>query len=252
MDETKENDAYEEELLDYEEEDEKVTDSVNTKVNGESAKKGYVGIHSSGFRDFLLKPELLRAIVDSGFEHPSEGKGELRPGAALRLNIFNQALWGQWLWRFACKKGRGWGKGGDYKGCFIYRLPMEEWGQCCWNIVLHGEVQYCGLEELLVLVEKGYVGCKDWGRIGLNETLHLWVLFRLSPVPGVMRGNITSFPQNAIWDAHAWPLYEFIWNLASSGAFQVMAITGCYVEAITLPVLERRFGVILLLWTSIH
>nr|GEW35732.1 DEAD-box ATP-dependent RNA helicase 56 isoform X1 [Tanacetum cinerariifolium] len=33
---------------------------------------GYVGIHSSGFSDFLLKPELLRAIVDSGFEHPSE------------------------------------------------------------------------------------------------------------------------------------------------------------------------------------
>ena len=36
--------------------------------------RGYVGIHSSGFRDFLLKPELRRAIVDSGFEHPSEGK----------------------------------------------------------------------------------------------------------------------------------------------------------------------------------
>lgn len=37
-------------------------------------KKGsYVGIHSTGFRDFLLKPELLRAIVDCGFEHPSEG-----------------------------------------------------------------------------------------------------------------------------------------------------------------------------------
>ncbi|XP_040937781.1 ATP-dependent RNA helicase SUB2 isoform X2 [Gossypium hirsutum] len=34
---------------------------------------GYVGIHSSGFTDFLLKPELLRSIVDSGFEHPSEG-----------------------------------------------------------------------------------------------------------------------------------------------------------------------------------
>jgi len=33
-----------------------------------------VGIHSSGFRDFLLKPELLRAIQDCGFEHPSEGK----------------------------------------------------------------------------------------------------------------------------------------------------------------------------------
>jgi ATP-dependent RNA helicase UAP56/SUB2 len=37
-------------------------------------KKGsYVGIHSTGFRDFLLKPELLRAISDLGFEHPSEG-----------------------------------------------------------------------------------------------------------------------------------------------------------------------------------
>ncbi|KAE8662950.1 DEAD-box ATP-dependent RNA helicase 15 [Hibiscus syriacus] len=67
------NDAYEEELLDYEEEDEKAPDSVSTKA-ADSAKKGYVGIHSSGFRDFLLKPELLRAIVDSGFEHPSEGK----------------------------------------------------------------------------------------------------------------------------------------------------------------------------------
>ncbi|CAN4097879.1 unnamed protein product [Withania somnifera] len=74
MGDTKENEAYEEELLDYEEDDEKALDSVNGKVNGESAKKGYVGIHSSGFRDFLLKPELLRAIVDSGFEHPSEGK----------------------------------------------------------------------------------------------------------------------------------------------------------------------------------
>ncbi|KAF7817245.1 DEAD-box ATP-dependent RNA helicase 56 [Senna tora] len=73
MGETK-DEGYEEELLDYEEEEEKAPDSVGTKVNGETAKKGYVGIHSSGFRDFLLKPELLRAIVDSGFEHPSEGK----------------------------------------------------------------------------------------------------------------------------------------------------------------------------------
>lgn len=39
-----------------------------------SAHRGhYVGVHASGFRDFLLKPELLRAIVDCGFEHPSEG-----------------------------------------------------------------------------------------------------------------------------------------------------------------------------------
>lgn len=30
-------------------------------------------MHSSGWKEFLLKPELLRAIVDCGFEHPSEG-----------------------------------------------------------------------------------------------------------------------------------------------------------------------------------
>jgi ATP-dependent RNA helicase UAP56/SUB2 len=40
---------------------------------GAATKGSYVGIHSTGFRDFLLKPELLRAITDCGFEHPSEG-----------------------------------------------------------------------------------------------------------------------------------------------------------------------------------
>lgn len=34
----------------------------------------YAGIHNASFRDFLLKPELLKAIGDCGFEHPSEGK----------------------------------------------------------------------------------------------------------------------------------------------------------------------------------
>ncbi|CAI9773168.1 unnamed protein product [Fraxinus pennsylvanica] len=90
MGEMKENDAYEEELLDYEEEDDKAPDSV-TKLNGESAKKGYVGIHSSGFRDFLLKPELLRAIVDSGFEHPSEVQHECIPQAILGMDVICQA-----------------------------------------------------------------------------------------------------------------------------------------------------------------
>lgn len=41
--------------------------------NNVDKKGSYVGIHSTGFRDFLLKPELLRAIADCGFEHPSEG-----------------------------------------------------------------------------------------------------------------------------------------------------------------------------------
>ncbi|XP_047965747.1 DEAD-box ATP-dependent RNA helicase 15-like [Salvia hispanica] len=56
-----------------------------------SVYRGYVGIHSSGFRDFLLKPELLRAIVDSGFEHPSEVQHECIPQAILGMDVICQA-----------------------------------------------------------------------------------------------------------------------------------------------------------------
>ena len=66
------------ELLKYsDEEDEDGTGDQNGAEAAAQEKKdvkgNYVSIHSSGFRDFLLKPELLRAIVDCGFEHPSEG-----------------------------------------------------------------------------------------------------------------------------------------------------------------------------------
>lgn len=66
----------ENELLDYEEasDNEGQNDASSAVEQAKKEVKGtYVSIHSSGFRDFLLKPELLRAIVDCGFEHPSEG-----------------------------------------------------------------------------------------------------------------------------------------------------------------------------------
>ena len=77
--------SAEEDLIDYSDEELATTEAAPAAENG--AKKGdltvsggsadkkgsYVGIHSTGFRDFLLKPELLRAITDCGFEHPSEG-----------------------------------------------------------------------------------------------------------------------------------------------------------------------------------
>lgn len=75
-----------EELIDYEEDINSTTvaDSLIVKKDESSGpvKKGYVGIHSTGFRDFLLKPELLRAIGDCGFEHPSEGNFELKASEA--------------------------------------------------------------------------------------------------------------------------------------------------------------------------
>ncbi len=69
-------------LLDYDEGDDEPEQQTNGTDAGSEKKavKGtYVSIHSSGFRDFLLKPELLRAIVDCGFEHPSEGKVQMAP-----------------------------------------------------------------------------------------------------------------------------------------------------------------------------
>lgn len=64
----------EQELLDYDEDEpQQETNEAATGASAaaETKKGGYVSIHSSGFRDFLLKPELLRAIIDCGFEHPS-------------------------------------------------------------------------------------------------------------------------------------------------------------------------------------
>lgn len=56
------------------------------------AKKGHhIGIHASGFRDFLLKAELIRAVVDCGFEHPSEVQHECIPQAVLGTDILGQA-----------------------------------------------------------------------------------------------------------------------------------------------------------------
>nr|POE54025.1 dead-box atp-dependent rna helicase 56 [Quercus suber] len=90
MGEVKDNE-YEEELVDFEDDDPKALDSASAKPVSDSAKRGYVGIHSSGFRDFLLKPELLRAIVDSGFEHPSEVQHECIPQAILGMDVICQA-----------------------------------------------------------------------------------------------------------------------------------------------------------------
>nr|XP_006821292.1 PREDICTED: spliceosome RNA helicase DDX39B isoform X2 [Saccoglossus kowalevskii] len=90
---TEENNIQEEELLDYDEEEQQET-TQETGGDGDKKKdvKGnYVSIHSSGFRDFLLKPELLRAIVDCGFEHPSEVQHECIPQAILSMDVLCQA-----------------------------------------------------------------------------------------------------------------------------------------------------------------
>lgn len=77
-------------LAEYDSEEETPAETTEAKV-GEKSKDTYVAIHSSGFREFLLKPELLRSISDCGFEHPSEVQHECIPQAILGTDVICQA-----------------------------------------------------------------------------------------------------------------------------------------------------------------
>ncbi|KAF2149633.1 putative ATP-dependent RNA helicase [Myriangium duriaei CBS 260.36] len=101
--------SAEEDLIDYSDEEVQTTSAApasngaaaapangdakkgDLTVTGAGAKGSYVGIHSTGFRDFLLKPELLRAITDCGFEHPSEVQQVCIPQAILGTDVLCQA-----------------------------------------------------------------------------------------------------------------------------------------------------------------
>jgi ATP-dependent RNA helicase UAP56/SUB2 len=64
-----------EEILDYDEIE--LEDQADKKEGGDAAgdnKLTYSSIHSTSFKDHMLKNELVRALQDCGFENPSEGK----------------------------------------------------------------------------------------------------------------------------------------------------------------------------------
>lgn len=77
-----EDDEY---LANYEEIEE--DEATEVKAADEVKKGSYAGIHACGFPDFLLKEELLRAVTDCGFEHPSEVQQECIPQACLGSDI---------------------------------------------------------------------------------------------------------------------------------------------------------------------
>ncbi|KAI4286545.1 MAG: hypothetical protein Q9185_003074 [Variospora sp. 1 TL-2023] len=96
----------EEDLIDYSDEELQTNDAAGVnaattnggaKSDGLAApvtadKKGsYVGMNTAGFRDFLLKPELLKAITDCGFEHPSDVQQKCIPQAILGGDVLCQA-----------------------------------------------------------------------------------------------------------------------------------------------------------------
>ncbi|KAI0465218.1 Suppressor of the cold-sensitive snRNP biogenesis mutant brr1-1 [Komagataella kurtzmanii] len=90
----------EEELLDYSDSEEiAVAPSGTTTADKEAGEDGkeankkgsYVGVHATGFQDFLLRPELTRAIRDCGFEHPSEVQQVCIPQSILGNDVLCQA-----------------------------------------------------------------------------------------------------------------------------------------------------------------
>jgi len=78
-------------LADYNDDDER--DEEKTQKNGDAAtsKPGQAAFLNTTFRDLLLRPELLRAIVDSGFELPSTVQSKALPAALIGTDILCQA-----------------------------------------------------------------------------------------------------------------------------------------------------------------
>ena len=71
------------ELEEYEEEieDQPAADAAD------NANRGFVGVHTVSFDDMQLKRELLRAIQDCGFEHPSESVHPATTLASISLSL---------------------------------------------------------------------------------------------------------------------------------------------------------------------
>jgi len=89
-----ENEVDISELTEYDSQEEDNAGENAPDQKQQEQKKGddtYVAIHSSGFKEFLLKPELLRAIADCGFEHPSEVQHECIPQAIYGSDVICQA-----------------------------------------------------------------------------------------------------------------------------------------------------------------
>lgn len=91
-------------LIDYQEDDEPTGTSVEVSSEkskaleggsgndvGSTSRNPYSAMSTAGFRDFYLRAELIRAIGDAGFEHPSEVQHEAIPHAITGVDVLCQA-----------------------------------------------------------------------------------------------------------------------------------------------------------------
>jgi len=83
---------HDEDLVAYDDDEEQDIESTAVAAEKDTKIKGsYVGIHATGFKDLLLKSELMKAIQDCGFEHPSEVQQQCIPQAILGMDVLCQA-----------------------------------------------------------------------------------------------------------------------------------------------------------------
>eukprot|EP01120_Amphizonella_sp_Union-15-10_P014367 TRINITY_DN6939_c0_g1_i2.p1 TRINITY_DN6939_c0_g1~~TRINITY_DN6939_c0_g1_i2.p1 ORF type:complete len:438 (+),score=83.21 TRINITY_DN6939_c0_g1_i2:29-1315(+) len=76
-----------------EEKDEQPKLDEKKPADAKQAKRSsdHISVHTSGFRELLLKPELMQAIAAAGFEHPSEVQHEGIPAGILGKDLLIQA-----------------------------------------------------------------------------------------------------------------------------------------------------------------
>jgi len=84
-----ETEPQEDDLVEYEEVDNQ--EELREDAQGQEVKGSYAGASTASFQDMLLKTELMSAIRDAGFEHPSEVQHSAIPAAMTGTDVICQA-----------------------------------------------------------------------------------------------------------------------------------------------------------------
>jgi len=84
-----ETEPQEDDLVEYEEVDGQ--EELQEERQNQEVKGSYAGASTASFQDMLLKTELMSAIRDAGFEHPSEVQHSAIPAAMTGTDVICQA-----------------------------------------------------------------------------------------------------------------------------------------------------------------
>eukprot|EP01100_Stratorugosa_tubuloviscum_P000751 TRINITY_DN116_c0_g1_i4.p1 TRINITY_DN116_c0_g1~~TRINITY_DN116_c0_g1_i4.p1 ORF type:complete len:425 (-),score=195.73 TRINITY_DN116_c0_g1_i4:151-1425(-) len=78
-------------VYDSDEDSKTSENTTSTKITTGTDNDSHASIHLASFNDFMLKPELMQALSELGFEHPSQVQHECIPSAILGTDVLCQA-----------------------------------------------------------------------------------------------------------------------------------------------------------------